>query len=247
MRKWMVTGLLLAAFLPLGAQAKVVLGPDVEVQLLAPGVWWHVTYQTMAPWGKVAANGLLVLDRSRSHGVLIDTPWTPEQTAVLLDWVEKSLEAKVETVVVCHSHADCLGGLPEIHRRGIPSIGLDRTRELARAAGVEAPRQGFAGVRRLMAGGRELELFHPGPGHTVDNIVVWLADQRVLFGGCLLKPADASSLGNTAEADVTAWPATVRAVGERYRTLRLVVPGHGAPGGPELLGHTLALLAGHAR
>jgi len=246
MRKRSLVCLLLAmTLLPLGAQEKVVLGPNVEVQLLAPGIWRHVTYQVTAQWGRAAANGLVVLDRG--HAVLVDTPWTPEQTAVLLDWLENKLGAKVDAVVVCHSHADCLGGLPEVHRRGIASIGLDKTRELALAAGVEAPRQGFAGERRLKAGGRELELFYPGPGHTVDNVVVWLADERVLFGGCLLKSADAPSLGNTAEADVAAWPASLRAVKGRYQALRLVVPGHGDPGGPELLDHTLALLAEHAK
>jgi metallo-beta-lactamase class B len=226
--------------LPLGAQEKIVLSKDVEVYALAPGIWRHVTYKEIAGWGNVPANGLIV--REGEHAVMIDTPFTPEQTAVLLDWVEKNLKAKVEVVVVSHSHEDCLGGLPEIHRRGIASIGLKKTRELALAARVEAPRQTFTDTYRLKAGQRELELFYPGPGHTVDNIVTWIADEKVLFGGCLVKAADAKTLGNTAEADLAAWPATLATVKSRFPSARLIVPGHGDPGGQELIEHTLELL-----
>ena len=111
------------------AQEKIGLDKDVEVHLLAPGIWRHVSYQTFEVKWKVPANGLIVVSGGRA--AMIDTPWTPEQTAVLLDWLETHLKAKVETAIVGHSHVDCLGGLPEIHRRGATSIGLDKTRVLA--------------------------------------------------------------------------------------------------------------------
>lgn len=226
--------------LPVGAQEKIEAGKDVEVYSLALGIWRHVTYKEMAGWGRVPANGLIVQDKNKA--VIIDTPWTPEQTAILLDWVEKNLKAKVEAVVVSHSHVDCLGGLAEAHKRGIRSIGLEKTRELALASGVEAPKETFTGARKLTVGGRELELYYPGPGHTVDNIVTWIADGKVLFGGCLVKAADAANLGNTTEADLAAWSATLANVKERCPGARLIVPGHGDPGGPELIDHTLELI-----
>ena len=182
--------LLVILVLPLCAQEKIELGKDVEVYPLARGIWRHVTYKEMAGWGNVPANGLIVVDGG--HAVMIDTPWTPEQTAVLLDWVEKKLNAKVEAVVVGHSHADCLGGLSEIHKRGITSIGSEKTREFALAAGVKA--------------------------------------------------GDAKTLGNIAEADLIAWPASLAKVKNRYPSARLLVPGHGDPGGWELVENTLKLL-----
>lgn len=232
--------LLVILVLPLCAQEKIELGKDVEVYPLARGIWRHVTYKEMAGWGNVPANGLIVVDGR--HAVMIDTPWTPEQTAVLLDWVEKKLNAKVEAVVVGHSHADCLGGLSEIHKRGITSIGSEKTRELALAAGVKAPKETFTKTRKLKVGERELELFYPGPGHTVDNIVTWIANEKVLFGGCLVKAGDAKTLGNIAEADLIAWPASLAKVKNRYPSARLLVPGHGDPGGWELVENTLKLL-----
>ena len=243
-KKAMILLALLAPF-ALGAQDKLTLRSDVEIIPLAPGVWQHVTYQKMEKWGMVAASGLVVADHG--HAALIDTPWTPEQTAVLLDWAERELKAKLEIAIVGHSHVDCIGGLPEVHRRGIRSIGLDRTRELALEAGVEAPKEAFAGSTRVEVGGLELELFHPGAGHTVDNIVTWIPGKKVLFGGCFVKSADARSLGNTDESDLAAWPASLARLKERFPGTQLIVPGHGDPGGWELVENTRRLLAASAK
>lgn len=226
--------------LQLGGQEKIELRKDVEVYALAPGIWRHVTYMEIEEWGMVPANGLIVVDGV--HAAMIDTPWKPSQTGVLLDWVEKELKAQVEIVIVGHSHHDCLGGLPEVHCRGIASIGLDKTRELALAAGNMPPLQTFSGERRIQVGKRALELSHPGAGHTVDNIVTWIGDEKVLFGGCLVKSAASTTLGYLKEADLAAWPATLANVKARYREARLIVPGHGDPGGWELLDNTLKLL-----
>lgn len=233
---------LLAVFLvlSLGAQEKIELAKDVEIYVLAPGIWRHVTCLVMEEKWRVPANGLIVVDGE--HAVMIDTPWTPEATAVLLDWVEKSLKARVETVIVGHHHVDCLGGLPEAHKRGITSIGLDKTRQLALAAGVEAPQQTFKSEYKLKVGRRQLELFYPGPGHTVDNIVTWIADEKVLFGGCFVKAGDAKTLGYTAQSDLDSWPVSLQALKARYPSARLIVPGHGDPGGWDLVENTLKLI-----
>lgn len=246
MRRHMLLCLLLGMMVPLpGAQEKIELRHDIEVYPLAPGIWRHVTYRKMEKWGMVPANGLIV--QAGDRAVMIDTPWTPEQTAILLDWTEKELKAKAGIAVVGHSHVDCLGGLPEVHKRGIRSIGLDKTRELALKAGVEAPGETFVDSYKLRIGELELELFHPGPGHTVDNIVTWIPAQKVLFGGCFVKTADARSLGNTAESDLAAWPASLARLKERFPEALMIVPGHGDPGGWELVENTLRLLAAGAK
>jgi glyoxylase-like metal-dependent hydrolase (beta-lactamase superfamily II) len=115
--------------------------------------------------------------------------------------------------------------------------------EIAKRGGLPVPREAFEGQRDVALGSRVLELRDVGPGHTEDTIVVWLPDVRILFGGDLVRSAASRSLGYTAEANLEAWPASVQALIEAYGDALLIVPGHGAPGGRELLDHTLELLA----
>ena len=73
-------------------------------------------------------------------------------------------------------------------------------------------------------------------------IVAFDEQTGVLFGGCMIRSAADTSLGNVADADRPAWPASMRRLIDRYGArVRIVVPGHGEAAGPELLGHTLAL------
>lgn len=87
-----------------------------------------------------------------------------------------------------------------------------------------------------------VELYFPGPGHSLDNIVVYFNRKQLLFGGCLIKALNAQRLGNVDDGDVAAWPLSVRNVIQRYPAVKTVIPGHGAPGGRSLLLHTVALV-----
>jgi len=216
------------------------LADDLTVEPLADGVWLHVSYQDMPEWGRVGANGLVVL--SGGEAALVDTPWTDDQTRALVDWVAKRWGARVSTVVPTHSHQDCMGGLHAAHRAGARSFASVRTVELAREKGPEPPQVGFTDRLEVGLGERTLVLRDLGPGHTVDCIVVWIPDVEVLFGGDLIRSAGSRSLGYTTEADLERWPATVDAVDREYGHARLIVPGHGRPGGRELVERTRELL-----
>ncbi len=213
---------------------------DLVVEPIAEGVWLHTSYHRMESYGNTPANGLVVV--AGHEAALIDTPWTDDQTRRLIAWIAEYQRAWVSTVVVTHSHQDCAGGLRAAHRAGARSYGLVRTAELAEARGAEPPQVRFTDRLDIELGGRSLELRFVGPGHTEDTIVVWLPDVEVLFGGCLVRSASAATLGYTAEADLGRWPATIEALQKRYGHARLIVPGHGRPGGAELLTHTLDLL-----
>jgi len=216
------------------------LADDLQVIPLAPGLWRHVSYKDLPDFGHTPANGLVLC--SGGEALLIDTPWTDDQTARLCDWLAREQGARVTAAIPTHSHEDCIGGLREVHRRGARSYALDKCVFLARDTGKEAPQTAFSDAYKLTVGGQTVELRYLGGGHTIDNIVVWIPQQQVLFGGCLIKSADARSLGYTREAELSAWPATLRAVRTRYPDARLIVPGHGDPGGFELLTRTLELL-----
>jgi metallo-beta-lactamase class B len=123
---------------------------------------------------------------------------------------------------------------------------LELTAELAERDGNPVPQRTCADEYRLSLDGVDLELRYFGGGHTRDNIVVWLPRPKVLFGGCLIKRKGGSA-GYTAEADLAAWPDTVRKVIAAFPEAMVVVPGHGAPGTVELLDYTVALTEGLER
>mgnify|MGYP001453118111 CR=1 FL=1 len=218
------------------------IAPGVSLQPIADGVWVHTTYFDLPNYGPCPANGLLVIDANEA--MLIDLPWTDEQTGVLCDWAAKNHGAQMKVVVPTHFHQDCMGGLTEAHRRGATSYGLDKTIKIAREKGLPVPKVSYQLRTMVHCGPTVALLTFMGPGHTMDNVVVWLPKQGVLFGGCLIKSVDSQSLGNTADGDLDAYPTTLLKVRSAYSHAKIVVPGHGDWGGPELIEHTLKLCQG---
>ena len=77
---------------------------------------------------------------------------------------------------------------------------------------------------------------------SADNVVVWIPSAQLLFGTCAVRSPVFPGKGNTADANLTNWPEAIRRVKSRYREAAIVVPGHGPPGGVELLSHTIDVL-----
>ncbi len=214
------------------------ISPDLELDQLTERVYVHRSFLESAQFGRVPCNGMIYIDSAKA--LIFDTPTTPELTGQLLNWLEDSLKVSIQGVVVNHFHGDCLGGLAEVHRRNIPSIAHRKTQKLAKKAGLTVPEIGFVKTLDMQVGGRPVVCRHLGEAHTQDNIVVWLPLEKVLFGGCMVKSLDAGK-GNLADANVAAWPATIEAIQAAFPDVAIVIPGHGAPGGPELLDYTIRL------
>jgi metallo-beta-lactamase class B len=219
--------------------AEIRLSDDVTVRRLAKGVWLHTTYFDISGLRNVPANGLIVIDNK--HAMMIDLPWTDEQVGVLFDWLAKQHNAVVEKVIPTHSHIDCTGGLAEAHRRGADSFALEKTAEILKQTSKPVPNNWFTERMFLGCGAARVELAFLGGGHTIDNIVAWIPERKILFGGCLVKALNAANLGNTEDADLVSYPTTLENVKERYSNSKIVVPGHGRPGGIELIDHTIQL------
>jgi metallo-beta-lactamase class B len=203
---------------------------------LVPGVQVHTGYHMLGDL-RFPSNSLIV--HTRDSVVLIDTGWGIKETRDIL----KHLKGRpVAACIVTHFHDDRTGGIPLLRKKGIRCWGSARTRELALARAEAAPDARLPDDTTFTIDGVRFNVFFPGPGHTQDNVVVWLPDQRVLFGGCLVKSTEAGTLGNIADADLSAWPATMERLQERFASALHVVPGHQRWGGPELLQHTIDLL-----
>ncbi len=215
------------------------LSPQLQVQQLAPGLWLHRTEQRLSNGAVFTANGLVL---ETQDGVwLLDTAWGFYPTRDLLHWIDTVLKKPVLKAIATHAHDDRTGGVLALAERGIPLQVTAQTNTIATQQQI-APLQV---VTDLAQGGiyqdGPVEWFYPGPGHTSDNIVLYLPQYQLLHGGCFVKAPRYPGLGNIADADVTAWPASLQRLKAQYPQARVVVPGHGEVGDAQLLDYSLAL------
>lgn len=239
------------------APAPVALADHLTLTPVGEGAW-RVSAE---PWH---ANGVVV-QMADGRVVLVDTPPTPGQTRMVLDWIEGRWPGAAVVAVNSHHHADAAAGNAVLREAGVPIYGGSRTptEMAARSAGMTVSlRESFADDPRMSAelaalqwappdhvfpvegelvlrfGEERLVLLHPGAAHSADNIVAWFPERRLLFGGCMVKDGD--SLGYMGEADVVSWgPAVARlqALGAE-----VVVPGHGPRTDAGLLENTARLV-----
>ncbi len=76
---------------------------DLVFRQLAPNVWQHTSYLDMPGFGAVASNGLIVRDGGRV--LVVDTAWTDDQTAQILNWIKQEINLPVALAVVTHAHS----------------------------------------------------------------------------------------------------------------------------------------------
>jgi metallo-beta-lactamase class B len=245
MRKFVALPLLLFAALfclTPGCLAETIkLSDDVQIEKLQDGVWRHVTWTNYPGIGRYPANGLIVANDAGA--IPVDTGWTPEQTGKILDWIQNNLHKRIACVVVTHTHGDRMGGITEAMRRHLLTVSSSRTALLAKTQGLPVPVKTFDEKLDLELGpGVVMQLEYPGAGHTVDNIIARLPQQKILYGGCLIKAAKDKALGYIQDADLGEWPRTVARVETNFPDAETVIPGHGDVGGRNLLTHTIELL-----
>ncbi len=224
---------------PPASDQLIELGNDFQLRRLDASIWLHVSFKELPGVGRYPSNGLVVL--GPEGALLVDTPWTPEQTRRLLAWLRDTQGTAVREVIITHFHDDRLGGVSELPS-SVRIHALTATSELAARQGHRFSATALQPETSLSLVGESVEIYFPGAGHAPDNLVVWLPARRMLFAGCLVKSADSGSLGNLADADVPSWRDSVQRVIERYPNATVVVPGHGDPGGQELLVHTRELV-----
>lgn len=218
---------------------KIIISKDLELIKLNNAIYIHVSYTDIPQYGRVAANGLLIIDEKEA--LILDTPWDNELTYQLFDWIKKNYNIDIKYVIINHFHDDNTGGLEAAHKKGAISYSLDITKEILKKQKKVMPIKTFTKELKLKLQNISLIAEHPGAGHTVDNLAVWIPEYKILFGGCLIKSLSSTNLGNLEDADVKEWPKTVEKVLNKYKQAEIVIPGHGEYGGIELLKHTLEL------
>ena len=211
--------------------------PELRIEKIAEGVYLHTSFQQVEGYGLVDANGLVVLDGQGAY--IIDTPWSERDTAALVAWL-KERNYQVKASVSTHFHDDRTAGIAYLNSISVPTYASARTNALLKQNGKALATETFDDAPLWLLEGK-VEVFYPGAGHSVDNLVVWLPEQKLLNGGCFVRAATAGTLGNTADAVVSEWAASAERLQRRYPDAQIVIPGHGVPGDVSLLEHTRKL------
>ena len=210
---------------------------NIEIKKLTEKAW--LIQSSYACNGNLDCNHLLIVDSIDI--VLVNTPAKDSLTSVMLNCIENKFKRKVTKVIVSHFHDDSSGGLTVTGKHGITSYSLDKTRDLLKPENKNI-NVVFSDSLTIFLQKTRLELYYPGAGHSDDNIVVWLPEEKILFGGCLMKSLISSGKGNIQDANLQAWPGTIRKVKDRFSNAKIVIPGHSEIGDTSIFNHTLKIV-----
>jgi len=215
---------------------------SIQIRNLAEGVWLHTSTYTYPNAAKFPSNGLIVQDGEEL--ILIDTAWGELQTVELLKAIESQINLPVTTAIVTHAHGDRAAGVDVLESVGIEVTSHPLTQRITKEHGLPVPNNVFNNLTtpRSTAKAGKLEVIFPGPAHAMDNLLVWLPDEKILFGGCAIRAISATSAGNTAHGDIESWIEVMAFLRDQYKSATTVIPGHGEVGGIELIDHTARLV-----
>ena len=221
--------------------SSIIINEDIRLIHLKDSVFIHESYFNFPNAGRYPSNGLIIIKNGKA--VMVDTPNNNQQTKTLVEFLRDSLKASTELAIPCHYHSDNLGGLEYLHSLQINSVANKMTCKICEERNIVVPKIGFYKDTTINFYGLNIELAFKGGAHSVDNIVVWLPESRILFGGCMVKHIQSRNPGNITEADLDAWVPAVSKVKKSYINAEYIIPGHGLHGGPELLDHTIQLIS----
>lgn len=162
---------------------------------------------------------------------LIDSAWGEDATVALLDAIDAEIGRPVYRAIVTHFHDDRISAVEVLERRGVTVYGTPLTRLLAAAEDNVVPADSLTGLAEIGSAVSigPVEVFYPGVGPATDNLVVYVPEVAVRFGGCAVHEASRETAGNVEDADLFTWPTAIRRVQGRHFEAEVVVPGHGAP------------------
>ncbi len=238
--------ILIAVLIPVStiAQESVIkISEDLEIMKISENTYLHISYFDLENTDHFPANGMIYVNNDRC--ILIDTPWTNKETEDLISWLKYEKKLQIDALIVTHWHQDCMGGLEAIRKAKIRSYANKKTIEIAREKNMLVPDKGFSDSLTLNLGDKKVLCRFPGGGHSVDNIVIWIPDEKILYAGCIVKPLNWKSLGFLGDADINSWPGSLKTILIEFPDSEIVIPGHGKPDGLNMIHHTLDLLAKH--
>lgn len=212
--------------------------PRLKISPLTGDFYVYTTYNTYEG-SKIPANGMyLVTDNGV---VLFDTPWDNTQYQPLLDSIQLKHHKKVTLCIATHWHSDRTDGLEYYRQKGIKTYTTYLTDQLSKKNNKKRAEYIMEKDTVFTIGQYTFETYYPGQGHTEDNIVIWFNNEKVLYGGCLIKGAEAEDLGNVADGNVTEYETTLKNVQQKYPDPKFIIVSHHDWNNKNSLQHSIKL------
>lgn len=196
--------------------------------------------------------------------IIASSPIDTKKTKELLQWIKQNLNPKKIIAINTHFHFDGTGGNEAYVDAGVQVWSSHMTKKLyeKRASSMRSSlaksltdknqQQNLLNTKNKSANhffsenkglkfnykDQEVIVFYPGPAHSPDNLVVYLPQQKILFGGCMVRALN-YDLGNTKDADLKRYYESAKSL--KNFDAKVVIPGHGKIGSTDLVDHTIDL------
>jgi cyclase len=157
--------------------------PPLKVTKIKDNVYW-------AQGGVGSNDGIIV---GTTGVIVVDTKTTPDSEKEVIAEIAKITPKTVNTAIITHSDGDHANGLAAFPA-GLTIIAQENCKkELEASAGSRnpapqdrLPTKTYNKTDKLTIDGVHIRLYHWAPAHTSGDTVVYLPDQKVVFGGDLL-------------------------------------------------------------
>ncbi len=210
----------------------------LKISHLTREFYIYTTYSTYEG-NPVPANGMYVV--TNQGVVLFDTPWDTTQFQALLDSIKIRHNKSVELCIATHWHSDRTEGLEYYKQKGIKTYTTVLTDELSKKNNKKRAEFLMTKDTVFTVGQFSFEIYYPGQGHTSDNIVAWFNNEKILYGGCLIKGADAENLGYLGDANVKEYETTLKNVQNKYLNPTYIIISHSDWNNINSLKHSIKL------
>lgn len=215
---------------------------ELKISHLTGEFYIFTTYK-MFGTKKQSANGMyLVTD---SGVVLFDSPWDTSPFQPLIDSIKVKHNKKVVINIATHSHEDRTSGIDFYRKNGVKTFTTKLTDEIS--IENERPRAEFLMKKDTIftVGKYKFQTYFAGEGHTKDNIVIWFDNEKILYGGCLVKSIVAKDLEYVGEANIKEWSKTIKKIQKKFKNPKFIITGHHNWESTKTLQHTLKLIKQH--
>ena len=171
-----------AGLTSIGAQAQQQPQP-LKVTKVKDNVYWMQ--------GGVGSNDGVIV--GKNGVIVVDTKTTPDSEQEVISEIAKITPEKVNAAIITHSDGDHVNGLAAFPA-GLTIIAQENCKkEMEASAGSRnpapqdrLPTKTYAKTDNETIDGVHLRLYHWAPGHTSGDTIVYLPDQKIVFGGDLL-------------------------------------------------------------